>query len=324
MLALVSAAVLAATSVSNGAARPGFDCAKATAADERLVCQVRELAVLDRRTAVLLSWRVGMAEDDAHREAERSAQGAWLEQRRACVAGARAPAARAARVACLRAVYRKRVGALAEAVGAVPDALLVMKSHIVSKQGCEAVDVSWPELQATALPGAAAFNAFFAEEPRPPECFAPGDPDADVAEYFRFSSIAWKDDRFVTWRRSTGGHTAGAARPHRGTELLTFDLVEGRLLGPEEVFAPDPSVRAQLVALVQERFRTAGKEAMPRLLAEEVFKHGHWGFTADRAMLHFSPYEIASYADGEFDATFTWAELRPFLQTGVASPRANR
>lgn len=324
MLALVSAAALAATSVANGAAQPGFDCARTTAPAERLVCQVPELAGLDRRAAVLFSWRVGLAEDDAQRDAERSAQRAWLVKRGACVAGARAPAKRADRVACLRALYRKRVGALEKAVGSVPDAILVVRSQIEGKQGCEAVDISWPELQATALPGAAAFNAFFAEKPRRAECFAPGDPSGDVAEYFRFSSITWKDDRFVTWERSTGGHSAGAAHPHRLTELLTFDLVTGRLLGPDEVFAPEPSARAELLGLVQERFRAAGKEAMPRLLAEEAFQRGHWGFTADGARVHFSPYQIASFADGDFDATFTWAELRPFLRAGAASPRANR
>lgn len=324
MLALVSAAALAASSVSNGSAPPGLDCATAAAPDERLVCDLPELAGLERRTAVLSSWRMGLAADDAQREAEQGVQRAWLVQRRACVAGARASAARAERVRCLRTLYRKRVGALEKAVGPVPDAILVMRSQLESKWGCEAVDISWPELHATALPGATAFNALFAENPRRAECFAPGEPDADAAEYFRFSSILWKDARFVTCERKTGGQTPGAAHPHRLTELFTFDLVTGRLLGPQEVFAPEPAARAQLVALVQERFRAAGKEAMPRLLAEEAFQHGHWGFTADGAKVHFSPYQIASYADGAFDATFTWAELRPFLRAGVASPRGRR
>ncbi len=323
MLALFSAVAFAATAASSGPTRPGLDCARTTAPDERLVCQVRELAGLDRRMAVLFSWRVGLAEDEAQRDAERSAQQEWLAQRRACVAGARAPAARAGQVACLRALYRKRVGALAQEVGAVPDAILVFKSHIVSRQGCEAVDLSWPELQATALPGAAAFNELFAEEPRRAECFSPGEPDADAAEYFRFSSTVWKDARFVTCERKTGGQSPGTA-PHRLTELFTFDLVAGRLLGPQELFAADPAVRAQLVVLVQERFRAAGKEAMPRLLEEEAFQRGHWGFTAEGARVHFSPYQIASHADGAFDATFTWAELRPFLRAGVASPRGRR
>jgi uncharacterized protein len=325
MLALVTAALLAATPAVNASVGPGFDCAKASAPDEKLVCEHPELASADRRLAVLYSWRHGLAERGT-RERERETQRAWLARRAACAAGKRAPAGDDAKVACLLALYRSRITELAKAVGPVPDAILVWHGQHESKQDCQSIDVAWPELQATALPGAAVFNAYFAEKPWPSDCFDPKNPDGadleaySMAEYSRSSALKWKTERFVTFARTTSGYDAGAVHGYSSTDLVTFDLVEGAKIGPNEVFSADAAVRAKLVAFLEKRFRRNGRELFTDKLPKETFADGNWGFTADGATVHFSPYEIASYADGHFEATFTWEELGLFLRAGAPFP----
>ena len=84
------------------AAGPSFDCARARAWDERVICAQADLSELDRRIAA--AWRAvtegAGAEDRTRLQAE---QRAWLGERRAC----QGPVEREAQ-SCLRRVMRAR------------------------------------------------------------------------------------------------------------------------------------------------------------------------------------------------------------------------
>lgn len=86
-----------------------FDCAQARSAIERTLCSDVGLARLDRQVAesYLLHLRDGT--NDAHKDATRNIQRAWLVRRN----GACASQASAAAIACLTGVYRERLAALA-------------------------------------------------------------------------------------------------------------------------------------------------------------------------------------------------------------------
>ncbi len=322
MLTLALAAALTAGSPSLDPAGPGFDCAKAAAPDEKLVCGTPELARLDRRLAVLYSWRSALADAPA-RDRERSAQRAWLAKRAACAAGAKAPSKPADRAACVAAVYPARIAELEKATGPVPDAILVMRrAHVKGTKLCEEVDLAWPELWGTTLPGAAAFNDYFAETRPSPDCVGTNDDAEGLGPGYtaRSASPKWANQRFVTFERSNEQYSAGAAHPNHASELVTFDVTAGRPIGPDDVFAPAPEARAKLIALVEKRFQKQDEELDVDALRANAFAKGKWAFTATGAMVHFSPYEIASYGAGDFDATFTWEELRPFLRFGAPFP----
>ncbi|MGG5812093.1 hypothetical protein [Falsiroseomonas sp. CW058] len=73
-------------------AQPSFDCARATAWDERAICADPALAALDRRIAA--AWRARTdGIDDARRQAMLADQRAWLRDRRACNTGTEKPEA---------------------------------------------------------------------------------------------------------------------------------------------------------------------------------------------------------------------------------------
>jgi uncharacterized protein len=318
LCSLTLAAALGALSPAG----PGFDCRKASAPDEKLICAEPELAGLDRRLSVLWSWEVAGLQDEKGRASRREVQRAWLERRTACAGGAGAPAGRAEQVACVRSAYQARIAELERDVGPVPDAILVIRrDHPAQKKRCDEVDVSWPELQSTTLSGAAAFNAHFAEKPHPPECVDKNDPRGDTAPgwYNRSSSLLWRSGRFVTLARSEDEYTAGAAHPNHDATLVTFDLVQGRPVGPDEVLTADPGLRMILLGVLARRLSPEG-EVDAKALSESAFTPGHWAFTGEGARVHFSPYELAGYAQGDFEAAFTWEELRPYLRPGSPLP----
>lgn len=312
MLALAAATALATSSMFAGPVGPGFDCDKARAPDEKLVCDVPDLAELDRRMSVLWSWRVVMAAED-QREPERRAQRAWLKKRAACAAGPKAPAAQDARAACARALYKARVAELSRAVGPVPDAIVVVRrTHRASTTGCEDVQLSWPELESTELAGAGPLATYFADE-HEPYCIDAADAPMDL--YFRRSfELEWKDARFVTWRRWT--EYSGGAHPNHSADVVTFDLERGSQVDAEDVFSSDPGLRRKLLAVLEKALAEKGSPDHDDLV-KVAFEPGHWAFTDRGAMVHFSPYEIGSYSQGDFDVVLSWKQLRRFLRDGA-------
>lgn len=91
-------------------AQPSFDCARARAWDERLICAQADLAELDRRIAA--AWRAATDRAAPDQRARLQAeQRAWLAERRAC----EGPAAREAE-SCVRRLMRARARDLEAAV----------------------------------------------------------------------------------------------------------------------------------------------------------------------------------------------------------------
>ena len=83
-------------------AQPSFDCARARAWDERVICAQADLAELDRRIAA--AWRAVTDRATPEQRAQlQTQQRAWLAERRAC----EAPQAREAQ-SCVRRVMRAR------------------------------------------------------------------------------------------------------------------------------------------------------------------------------------------------------------------------
>lgn len=87
------------------AAKPSFDCAKASARVEQLVCRDDALAKLDLRMAALFRKAEESAEGERARVALRDAQRAWPQKRNACGRSADPRA-------CTLHAYRARISEL--------------------------------------------------------------------------------------------------------------------------------------------------------------------------------------------------------------------
>jgi len=80
---------------------PAFDCAKATAQADKLVCGNAGLSAMDRQVAAAYHEALSQAPNPQVREQIKHAQVAWVHTKMRC-----------RDVACLQSVYRERLGVL--------------------------------------------------------------------------------------------------------------------------------------------------------------------------------------------------------------------
>lgn len=308
---------------------PSFDCAHASALDERTICASEALSASDRRLAVVYSWALAVAPPGARRAAVKGDQVAWLKRRRAC-------AREAGTEACLEALYRGRVRALERLLpDGCPDAVLVTrKQSEAGANGCEERSVEWPELVSTALPGAAAFNSSFrrgwdarcvpSKEPADPDAFsgpfAPGVPGSDELSY----EVRWATTRFVTVVFQRFEFSAGAAHPNTSSDATTFDLERGRPVALDDFLVANPDARVGLAEKVLESLDPdrmyEGTDAAT--IARELSDSRVWILDGEGATIRFPRYTVGPYAAGDLEVRLSWRELRPWLvPDGLMPPR---
>ncbi len=99
---VAAAALCTGLATAAPACAASFDCANATAPDERAICASRALSDLDVEMATLYRVRLEIPMLMGARGAARDEQMAWLARRAACGAD----------VACLRQSYRRRIAQL--------------------------------------------------------------------------------------------------------------------------------------------------------------------------------------------------------------------
>jgi uncharacterized protein len=311
----------------SAAAAPGFDCARAAAPDERIICTNEGLAAQDHRLAVLYSWALAVPETVPGRAALKRDQVAWLKRRRAC--GKEAGAA-----ACIEALYRARLAALERLLPeGCPDAVLTDRHQAApGANGCEERSASWPELDAATPPKAAAFNAFYrrgwseacvpSTEPPDPEAFsgqfAPGVPGSNELSYV----IAWATPRFVTVVFQEFQFGAGAAHPNTRYIASTFDLERGRSITPEDFLVSGPKARGELAEKILRRLDKdrLDEETTTRTVEGIIGDPGVWILDGKGATIRFPRYSVAPYAAGDLEVRLTWKELGPWLLPGGLMP----
>jgi uncharacterized protein YecT (DUF1311 family) len=315
--------------LSLAAGNPSFDCARASASDEQAVCASETLSAQDRRLAILFTWALAVAEAGPSRAAVKAAQVAWLKRRRGC-------GREAAPTACIEALYQARIGALERLLPeGCPAAVLMSRTQSEpGANGCEERSADWPELVSTALPGAAAFNAFFrrgwdekcvaSKEPPDPDAFTgafpPGVPGSVEVSY----AIRWATPRFITVVFRDFQMTAGAAHPSTTYHATTFDLERGRPVALEDFLVPDPEARVRLAGKVLQlldRDRLFD-ETDVATVARVIEQSGVWILDARGATIRFPRYSVGPYAAGDLEVRVPWKELRPWLlPEGVMPPK---
>jgi uncharacterized protein len=312
---LVALALAAAPAATAG---PSFDCAKARAKEETILCSDPALAALDRRLAETYAALLPrLPKQDA--EGVRRVQKEFLKRRRGCVGSGAATDARK----CLVEEYEDRIAELEWSRDSrfPPDGFSV--GRIRSKDDRLEVDVAYPVLAADRR-GAAAFNAWALARAR--ELAKRVDP-AEEGERLERSSTAEFAVRLSTPQFVTvlakGYVFEGGAHGLASTVSTTFDLERGRPLTLEDLFGPAPpgkGWRVRLREMALARVRPFDREAAAEgdfgadPGAKEVEDVRNWCFAADGVVLTFPPYSIAPYALGEPKARFTWEELRPMMR----------
>lgn len=323
-------AALVSAAVAGAGAAPSFDCAKARAADERLVCANAELARLDREIAARYAATVRAA-PPAEAAELRGAQRAWLSERASCTrAGAPGGAPpRAWAVRCVERSSRWRLDDLSAAPQRPALPAGVLARRLVRHEPAKAfrVAVDYPAL--TGRPGAAAFDAFFrrlaeAWAPAAERLDVPEEPDdEDLGETTLEVgfTVPLAGPRLVTVVSRGYEHSSGAAHGTPFTRATTFDLARGRPLTLGDVFATPADVPKVLGPKALARVEGADEwDGAAENAAKAMGDVACWTFDADGAVVTFPAYAVGPYAVGEPEARFTWTELKPLLRPDAPFP----
>ncbi|MBD2714859.1 DUF3298 domain-containing protein [Microvirga sp. STR05] len=115
----------------------------------------------------------------------------------------------------------------------------------------------------------------------------------------------------------------GGAHGLYGTTVATFDTRTGRRLRYDDIFRA--GTRAQLMALLDNAARRAFRLAPNAPLDKTLFVKQlpvtrNVFLTSGGATFVYTPYEIASYAQGEIRLFVPLSELRPLLKPGLPVP----
>lgn len=127
---------------------------------------------------------------------------------------------------------------------------------------------------------------------------------------------AYEDSRVLSLRMDTYIFTGGA-HGYPARRFLNFDRKTGKELDPEELLRDPEAFAEHAEAAFRRQYGIdagAPINSTGFMFEENRFVlPGNMGLTADGLVLHYNPYEAASYADGPLVVTFPLEEIRAFL-----------
>ena len=178
----------------------------------------------------------------------------------------------------------------------------------------------------TGGPEAAPFDAWIAKRLHPDrrrlderDLFAFGHEVGELKLYARRTySVARFDKNVVSIQISTFDYTGGAHEVI-GEEQLNWDVARTKPFGPGDIFVKDKNwVKFATDYCMRDlRDQFAGQQVADpdRPAVENVVRGGAWLFAKDHAIVHFTVYTVASFADGEYDVNIPYSDLKPYLRS---------
>ncbi|MEA2802039.1 MAG: hypothetical protein QOE49_2134 [Rhodospirillaceae bacterium] len=320
MRLLLMAFVLLAAPAAFAQSGPSFNCAKASSAVERTICQDPELAKADRAMAeayaALAAKLSGPAKDNLEKEQVR-----WIGDRnRGCAADTDGIAP------CLKRRYAARTTNLrASAEGIYP----FIREQSLTKNAklgkiTYSYDISYPKFEGTTA-DFAAVNARFANAAK--KAIVDATPQADSG---LDREQEWTyEQSFMTYRPSPNAVAiavnfdgySGGAHGYAATNCTLVDLRTGKALGPDGVFAAGDKWLKTVVEIVgadlKKQFveKPGFEEALePASLGKILREPGHYCWRADKLELIFNAYEVGPYVSGPYEVYVSYDRLAPLLR----------
>ncbi|UOG73803.1 DUF3298 and DUF4163 domain-containing protein [Hymenobacter tibetensis] len=156
----------------------------------------------------------------------------------------------------------------------------------------------------------------------------PTEPDSSAAPSYDYmlryedqtvTHVFWNQDNLLSVGFFTYSYTGGA-HGNYGTRATTFDMRTGKALRYADIFRPDATV--SLSNLLDQAVRRTLRQTATTKLDEFLFvkkmpvSHNVY-LTRSGAIFIYTPYEIASYAQGEIQVFVPLEQLRPLLRPGL-------
>lgn len=331
----IALAVLALLLAMPPAAAASFDCARASTAFERAICDNPELSRQDEILAKAYQTALGGLSKAASAAVQKGQRG-WLAfAERACTDDAepRRQDYGEDDVACLTGLFANRIRWLEESrmregrriyqvdryiVMPDPDATAESFVRVATKA------LSSPRIDGTDAE-AAAFNAVMDGLDRDAasagqvdmEIDALADPGTDVQMRTTVEAIT---DTRISLLVNDWWYGHGAAHGNYIVSRLHFLTGENRMLEAADIFAGDgwQETLAALVLDELDRMIEGGVwEGSEQVVAEAVADPQRWSFAETGLTVQFQPYEVTAYAYGAPEAMIPWDRLREHLAEGA-------
>ena len=201
------------------------------------------------------------------------------------------------------------------------------------------IDAEYPQLTGSGSPNFEKFNqtvrglitkkvSDFKQEMEP----APDDPPASELPgesmgndlHIGYDTALAKDD-LISIKFVVGSYYAGAAHPNSYSEVVNFDLKNGKLLKLADLFEPASkhlqTIAAYCIAELKRQGKQKGEEALPdhewidRGAGADAENYGSWTIGKKGLGITFDAYQVASYAQGPQYVLVPYTKLKDLIRS---------
>ncbi|MCH5717351.1 DUF3298 and DUF4163 domain-containing protein [Niabella hibiscisoli] len=138
-------------------------------------------------------------------------------------------------------------------------------------------------------------------------------------EYESIGNVIYNQNGYLVLSMYSYAYTGGA-HGNYGTSMYCFDATSQKQLSLQDLLSIDSTTMQQLL---EQNYRKQYAVPAPtplntRLFVKRLEPNDNFYFSPKGLGFSYSPYEIASYADGEIKVWIPFTELKPYLNTGFA------
>jgi len=159
-----------------------------------------------------------------------------------------------------------------------------------------------------------------ADDPPPIESTESSDSDLDIAY-----KIALAKDDLVSIRIVVGSYSAGAAHPNSYSEVVNFDLRNGKLLNLADLFKPGSKHLQTIAAYCIAQLKGQGKQTGENPLGDDDWiqrgagpdaeNYSSWTIEKQGIGITFDAYQVASYAEGPQYVLLPYSSLKDVIKS---------
>ncbi len=136
--------------------------------------------------------------------------------------------------------------------------------------------------------------------------------------------VALAKDDLVGVEFTVSSYSAGAAHPNSYTEVVNFDLKNGKLLKLADLFTPGAKyLQALSTYCIQDLKKQAKEQGQDAMLDDDWIKRGagaeltnydNWTITRKGLGITFDPYQVAAYAAGPQRVVVPYSALKEIIK----------
>ena len=136
-------------------------------------------------------------------------------------------------------------------------------------------------------------------------------------------TVALAKDDLISIELTVSSYSAGAAHPNSYTEVVNFDLKNGKLIKLADLFRPGSKYLQTISTYCIQALKKQAKEAgdtMPdedwikRGAAPELTNYDNWTITKKGLGITFDPYQVAAYAAGPQHVLVPYSALKEIIK----------